>query len=1151
MEFRILGPLEVFENGRQLELGGAKQRALLAILLLHANEVVSIDRLIDALWEDDAPQTGRKALQVYVSQLRKTLGKERIVTRSPGYRLEVEAGELDLARFQRLLEEGRASEALSLWRGPPLSEFAYQRFAESEIERLEELHLACLEDRIEADLAAGRHAALVGELEALVREQPLRERLRAQLMLALYRSGRQAEALEAYRASRHALTEELGIEPSPELRELEKAILRQDASLAVTRTTEASTDGTEATRGVFVGREAELEELLEGFAEAVAGRGRLFLLVGEPGIGKSRLADEVIRHARTRQAEVLIGRCWEGGGAPAYWPWVQSMREYVGRVEPSVLRAQLGTGAVDVAQILPELRGPLPDIAESPTLESESARFRLFDSTNAFLRNVATVRPLLLVLEDLHAADEPSLLLLRFAAGGLGSSRILVIGTFRDVDPTVRDPLAATLAELAREQVTARIQLSGLTEEDVGRFIEVAADTAAGPELVAAIHQETEGNPLFVSEVVRLLASEGRLADVDGRALSTLGIPQGIREVIGRRLRRLSDECTRVVTLASVLGREFRIDVLERLSELPADVLLEVLDEAVTARLVMAVPGGIGRFRFAHALIRETLYDELTTPRRVQLHRRAGESLEAFFGPDDELHLAEIAHHFFEATSGGDVDRTVDYGRRAGDHAVRLLAYEEAARLYERALEALDLKQPSSETVRCDLLLGLGEAQARAGHESAASKTFLHVAEIAQSAGLAEHLARAALGYGGRFTWTIRGFGEDPVPLLEDALDALGKRDSALRARVMARLAGALRDQREPGRRNELSGEAVAMARRLEDRSALAYALDARYSAVWGPDNVAERLPIVDEILQLADEVGDRERAIQGHFYRAVSFLELGEMRGVYQQLDAVERLAGELRQPAQRWYVGVLRTILALFEGRFEEAERLIPETFELAQTMRTHLPLGAFTFQRILLHREQGRLGRILEDTERASRKMRTVDVDRCFRADLYSELGRNAEARMILDDFAEIDFEVNVENDKLLGWCLLAEVCSSLGDSTRASRLYELLSPHGDRNAVCHPACALGSVSRYLGILATTMSRWGDAESHFEAALLANERMGARPWLAHTQDDYARMLIGRDESGDDEKAEELLATAITSYGELGMKGPLAKATALGATE
>jgi DNA-binding SARP family transcriptional activator len=323
MEFRILGPLEVAVDGRALDLGGHKQRTLLALLLLQANRVVSSDRLIDALWEEDPPETAPKALQVHVSQLRKLVGRDRLETRAPGYRLRVEPDELDLAHFERLQEEGRLDDALALWRGQPLADFAYQRFAEAEIARLEELRLACLEERIERDLAGGRHAELAGELDALVREHPLRERLRGQLMLALYRSGRQAGALDAYQAARAALVDELGIEPGRELRELHQAILEQSAALDLVADVET---GPEPDGGFLVGREAELDELEAGLGDAFAGRGGLFLLFGEPGIGKSRLAEEVASRARARGAVVVVGRCWEAGGAPAYWPWVQAMR---------------------------------------------------------------------------------------------------------------------------------------------------------------------------------------------------------------------------------------------------------------------------------------------------------------------------------------------------------------------------------------------------------------------------------------------------------------------------------------------------------------------------------------------------------------------------------------------------------------------------------------------------------------------------------------------------------------------------------------------------------------------------------------------------------------------------------------------------------
>jgi DNA-binding SARP family transcriptional activator len=372
MQFRILGPLEVLENGHALDVGGSKQRALLAVLLLNANEVVSRDRLIDALWNEQPPETAHKALQVYVSQLRRVLGKDRLVTKAPGYLLRVDAAELDLARFETHFDGAREvkaekaaaqlREALALWRGAPLAEFGYDSFAQSEIARLEELRIACLEERVDADLAAGRHTELVGELEGLVKELPLRERLRSQLMIALYRCGRQAEALDAYKSARGVLVEEFGIEPSKSLRELEQAILRQDPSLDLPATSAETPEAIEAERGSFVGRESELAEIADVVDRAIASRGGLVLLVGEPGIGKSRLADEATRHARARGARVLVGRCWEAGGAPAYWPWVQSLRSYIERHEAKKLRSELGSGAAEVAQIVPELRELIPGL---------------------------------------------------------------------------------------------------------------------------------------------------------------------------------------------------------------------------------------------------------------------------------------------------------------------------------------------------------------------------------------------------------------------------------------------------------------------------------------------------------------------------------------------------------------------------------------------------------------------------------------------------------------------------------------------------------------------------------------------------------------------------------------------------------------------
>jgi len=699
MDFRILGSLEVDGGGGPVELGGARQRALLAILLLRRNAVVPADRLIEELYDGRPPATAAKSLQAHVSRLRSALRPEaRVHTRAGGYVLEVGPDEVDADRAATLLADARAAQsagdhgtavttlasALGLWRGAPLADVAYEGFAQTEIARLDELRLECVEERVECELAQGRHAEVVGELELLVADHPFRERLRQQLMLALYRCGRQTEALAAYRDAWRALSDELGIEPGKALQELERAILNHDPRLDPSGPTEPADSGDHPGRraaGVFVGRQRELREILAAFSDARAGRGRLVLLTGEPGIGKSRLADELAAHAQAGGATVLWGRCWEAGGAPAYWPWVQALRTYVRDRDHETLRRQLGAGTSDLAHLLPDVRDLFPDVPEPHDLESEGARFRLFDAVATFLRNASDEAPLVLVLDDLHVADAPSLLMLQFVAGGIGEARVTLLGIYRDPDPDRNGEEDVRLTDLSRT-ASVRVALRGLAAADVASYVRSTADLEPPPSVVDAIVRETEGNPLFVGEVVRLLAAEG-LIDRPVHASWHLTVPRGVRDVIGRRLRHVSPECIDILTLASVLGREFGLDALERLSGRPADELLAVLDQAAAARVVAEVPGTTARLRFAHALIRDTLYDGLTPARRLALHRSAGEALEALYGRHPEPHLTELAHHFAVAAPAGDVEKAVAYAHRAGARASELLAHEEAARLYE------------------------------------------------------------------------------------------------------------------------------------------------------------------------------------------------------------------------------------------------------------------------------------------------------------------------------------------------------------------------------------------------------------------------------------------------------------------------------------
>jgi DNA-binding SARP family transcriptional activator len=436
VELGILGSFEVRHEGRPVVLGGTKQRALLALLTLHPNEVLSTERLVEELWGDNPPDTATPALQVYVSRLRKALEPNGppyrfLVTRAPGYAFLLEDGARDVDRFLALVADAHETadpaeraetlrEALALWRGEALADLTYEPFVQAEAARLEELRLVALEERIAADLQLGGHTEVVPELESLIAAHPLRDRFRCQLMLALYRSGRQADALATYREGRRLLSDELGLEPGPELQELERQILRHDPAL---HPAAADVPG-RAAAGVFVGHDEEIGLLLAGLEDALAGRGRLFLIGGAAGTGKTRLADEIASRGKQRGARVLWGRCWEAGDAPSYWPWIQALR---------------GRG--------PNAASALPALVGAP---ADADRFTLFDATGSFLAGLTCKQPLVVVLDDLQSADEDSRLLLEFVASELAMLPLLLLGLHRDG--------GESLASVARF-ATARISL--------------------------------------------------------------------------------------------------------------------------------------------------------------------------------------------------------------------------------------------------------------------------------------------------------------------------------------------------------------------------------------------------------------------------------------------------------------------------------------------------------------------------------------------------------------------------------------------------------------------------------------------------------------------------------------------------------------------
>jgi predicted ATPase len=420
----------------------------------------------------------------------------------------------------------------------------------------------------------------------------------------------------------------------------------------------------------FVGRDRELAELLDSLDGAAAGRGRLVVIGGEPGIGKSRLADELANHARAGDFEVLWGRGWEDAGAPPFWLWVQALRSHVRSTDPAELRRQLGPGAGDVAQILPELRQLYPDLPPSRETGSDSARFQLFDSTVRFLREVARERPLLLVLDDLQVADTPSVVLLRFLASQLSDIPMLVIATYRDFEVTPEHPLATAIAEMAREPITRTFVLEGLGPDALKQFVGAAAGVAPHDHLVAAIWRQTTGNPLFVGEAIRLLSAEGRLTEVSDLPSLRVAVPVGIRAVIARRIGHLGEATTGALRLGAALGPEFGLEVLRRIGGYAPDKALDLVDDAVQAGVLLPVAGVLGRYRFSHDLVRETLYDDLLPGPRVRLHRRIAEVLEEVHAASLDVHLAELAYHYGEAVHGGEGDALEESGRPAVGKAI-------------------------------------------------------------------------------------------------------------------------------------------------------------------------------------------------------------------------------------------------------------------------------------------------------------------------------------------------------------------------------------------------------------------------------------------------------------------------------------------------
>ncbi len=1151
MTIELCGSLSVSVDGRRREgdLPGRQGRLALAHLALNRSRAVTRERLIAALWGEDAPAGHAQALNVVLSKLRRALGPE--VLENAGERAVqlTQQASVDLDTAQPALDAAFAARDRGDW--PAVVEAAgrvtelagagllpgYEApWLEEPRRRLEELGLQARELRGDAGLAVGGAELAPAERAAqeLVELAPFRESGYLLLMRVREAQGNLVEALRVHERLRTLLRDELGVAPGPQVQaEFERLLKAEREEPAPARATAPRAPEPEAAQpyfatrsgAAFVGRRGELERLREYLDRANEGRRQLVLLEGEPGIGKTRLAMQFMEACEADGALTLYGRCDAETLVP-YQPFVEALRGYLSRAPDQVAHWSAHHGA-ELGRVVPEVAAA----GEPAGGPEEEERYRLFDAVSEVLNEIARRQPVVLVLDDLHWADKPTLLMLRQLVRAAGESPLLILATIRDTErPT---PLVDMLVQLRREHFFERIELSGLDEVDASALIGEFGPQSIPDHVNRALWEETKGNPFFLEEMIRHLGTATFAAESNGWPLE---LPEGIRELIGRRLATLSERTSDVLTTAAVMGREFRVEVLEELGPLDEDELDEVVEESVTAHVIAEVPGVYGRCSFTHALIRQTLYDGLTATRRARLHLRVGEALERLSAEAPEPPLAELAHHFFLAPPARGAPKAVEYAERAAKRAAGALAYEEAARLYEVALRALEHAGGDAEH-RCRLLLALGDAQNKAGDTLDARRTFTAAADIARALGSPRLLAQSALGLGTRGVMLGGIVDEALVAVLEEALAALGESDPGLRARLLARLAIELSFSEARERRAALAGEALEIARRVGDPRGLGFALAARHWSLWGPGNVQERLEAANELLGLAESSGDERLAIVGHRWRMIDLLELGDIDAVDIEIDAHAQVAARGKRLADELYSHLYRSMRLLLAGEFEQAEAEGWAAVALGNRVQDPNTGNATLLQACTLRRERGGFERLEGPVRAYAERFAAIPGWRCVLAHLLAETGRVDEAREILDAFGAEDFRGLPLDGIWLGAVgYLAETAAAIGDPTHAAALHDLLEPYADRNvAVGWASTCTGSAARHLGLLADLLGRRKPAIAYFETALAMNERMRARPWVARTQVEFARLLAQKPAGRD--RAAELLEAGRAEAQRLGL--------------
>jgi DNA-binding SARP family transcriptional activator/tetratricopeptide (TPR) repeat protein len=1177
-EFRILGPLEVVRDGSPLEFGPRRVRALLALLIVHANAVVSVDRIIDELWVTDPPEHAVHAVQVYVSVLRKVIdlaglssdAGSLIETRRPGYVLRASADDCDAFRFEALVDLGRSAlatgdarvaqarlaEALGLWRGPALADLVQFPFAVGVAARLEELRIGAFEDRIEADLELGEGgAAVVAELESLVRAFPLRERLLSELMTGLYRAGRQVEALRAYQRFRRTLRDELGLEPSPELRRRETAIIRHEPVqplssgyvVAPGTTPRGSTERLDGRRrlpmplalqdasGPFVGRGDELRALTEMWS-ASAGSVRLCLVTGEAGIGKSRLVAEFARRLQGAGAAVLYGACFEDVGLP-YEPLIQALSLDLDELADVEARRRLGGDAGYLAAILPAVGVRFDVATPPPSANPDLQRLRLLDGVAGYLRRAAEDAPILLVVEDLHWGAVATLDLIRHIIRS-GQGRVAVVATCRDRPPELTDPLGAFLADLVRHPNARRLPLIGLTTEEIAQLVGVdeSEPTVSATDVARALHELTDGSPLFVKELLRY-------QPVSELLRPPLTLSPTLRDVVTARFAQFTADDQSVIDVATVLGAEFDAGLLSHVMDVSVDVVLDALERAEALGVVVDVPDSSGRFSFAHALLREVRYAQIPASRRLRLHQRAGHALASRH--TDDAHSADLARHFCAAAVIGEVDRAVHYARRAGDVARSRFAFADAADFFERAEQAAGLASPPDAGVLCDLAIDRGEALHRGGNP-AYREVLLGAAQLARKLGDPQRLAAAALALNEQ-GWTL-GVGhldDDVLAVSRAALDGLPCEPSRTRARLLAMMAAALNLTALHEQSRDFGTRAVATARQLNDRSTLAEVLVTAHWALFDPENLEKRLGIADEVEALSEQLDDPVLKLQALLLRAPDLREAGDVQEGNRVSRQAAALADELGLPFFR--VLGRQGWAAEMAGRLDDAERQARDALARAADIGFDATAAIYPIVFSVLI-DRGRWEELVEALPPLMSGTHGLPAYRAALAMVLARCDRLDDSRRHVERFTATDFTLMPRNIQwAAGMVALADAIAHLDHEDAAAALRPLLAPLSGRTPWQDNIC-MWPVDLALGQLAVVTGDHEASTRYLSAAEATCVRCETPIHLARCKVHLAWALTRAAPSGDPGRIRALLDDALGSARALGAHGVVREAALFG---